>query len=85
MRVSNRSVTKAVLLVGMAAAYLPARAATQSIFQVVTTPNNNSGNGLGNNGLFAVLMRSCAGNPDQLRRESRKNEKYGFQTRLRTK
>ena len=58
MRVSNRSVTKVLLLAAMAAACLPARAAGLSIFQVVPTPNNNSGNGLGNNGLFAVSASS---------------------------
>jgi hypothetical protein len=58
MRVSNRSVTKVLLLAAMAAAWLPARAAGLSIFQVVPTPNNNSGNGLGNNGLFAVSASS---------------------------
>jgi hypothetical protein len=56
MRVSNRRVTKALLLASMAAACLPARAAGQSIFQVVPTPNSN--NGLGNNGLFAVSASS---------------------------
>jgi hypothetical protein len=58
MQVLSRSVTK-LLLAGMAAAYLPAGAAGQSIFQVVPTPNNKS-NGLTgmDNGLFAVSASS---------------------------
>jgi len=46
MSVSNRSVTKILLLAGMAAVYTPARAAAQSTFQVVKTPNEYSNNGL---------------------------------------
>jgi hypothetical protein len=52
MRVSNRSVTRVLLLAAIAAPYLPA-AAGQSIFQVVPTPNENF-----NNGLFAVSASS---------------------------
>jgi len=46
MRVSDRRITHILLLAGIAAAYMPARAAGQSIFQVVPTPNENFNNGL---------------------------------------
>jgi hypothetical protein len=53
MRIKKSSLTVDFFLAGMAAAYLPAGAAGQSIFQVVPTPNNN-----GDNGLFAVSASS---------------------------
>jgi len=49
----SRSLTK-LLLAGMAAAYLPACAAGQSIFHVVPTPNGSKGD----NDLFAVSASS---------------------------
>lgn len=58
IQILNRNVTK-LLLVGMAAAYLPADAAGQSIFHVVPTPNLPSGGAGGqNNDLFAVSASS---------------------------
>jgi hypothetical protein len=39
MRISNRSVTTALLLAGMAGAFMPREAAGQTNFQVVQTPN----------------------------------------------
>lgn len=53
IQILNRSVTK-LLLVGMAATYLAAGAAGQSIFHVVPTPNNN----MGDNDLFAASASS---------------------------
>jgi hypothetical protein len=53
MQIKKSSLTVNLWLAGMAAAYLPAGAAGQSIFQVVPTPNDNS-----NNGLFAVAASS---------------------------
>jgi hypothetical protein len=53
MRMGKANVTLNLLLAGMAAAYMPAQAAGQSIFQVFPTPNENS-----NNGLFAISASS---------------------------
>jgi hypothetical protein len=53
MRISNRSVTKVLLLAAIGVANLPVMVAAQSIFQVVPTPNENF-----NNGLFAVSASS---------------------------
>jgi hypothetical protein len=53
MRIKKSSLTVNLLLAGLAAAYLPAGAAGQSIFEVIPTPNNK-----GDNGLFAVSASS---------------------------
>ena len=54
MRTKKKSsLTINLLLAGLAAAYLPAHAAGQSIFHVFPTPNDNA-----NNGLFAVSASS---------------------------
>src|ERR1700691_3102102 len=60
MRIKKGTLTANSFLAGMATAYLPARSAGRSIFQVVQTPTNKS-NGLTgkDNGLFAV----CASSP----------------------
>src|ERR1039457_3069634 len=46
MRVCNRRTGNILLVAGMAAAHLPVKAAGQSIFHVVPTPNENFNNGL---------------------------------------
>ncbi|HUE23243.1 MAG TPA: hypothetical protein VMQ86_16275, partial [Bryobacteraceae bacterium] len=46
MSVSKRSVTKALLLAGMEAVYTPIRAAGQSSFQVIPTPDEYVNSGL---------------------------------------
>jgi hypothetical protein len=53
MRIKKSILTVNLFLAGMAAAYLPACAAGQSIFQVVSTPNNK-----GDNDLFGVSASS---------------------------
>jgi hypothetical protein len=59
MRIKKGILTVNFFLAGMAAVYLPTRAAGQSIFHVVPTPNNPSvGAGGQNNGLFAVSASS---------------------------
>lgn len=54
MRINKTKVASSLLLAGLAAVCVPARAAGQSIFQVVPTPNENP-----NNGLFAVSASSA--------------------------
>ena len=59
MRIKKSSLTVNLFLARMAAAYLPACAAGQSIFHVVPTPNLPGGGAGGqNNDLFAVSASS---------------------------